>query len=988
MEDGIGNKSIKVLLIEDNPDDVFLIKEYLEDANDNYELGSAETLDDGIQAIFDDGYDIILLDLGLPDSNGFETFEATYKNSKNVPIIVLTGLDDEELVGKTVRSGAQDYLIKSELDTKILSKAINYAIERKKFQIEIKESEQKFKTVADFTYDWEYWIDPEGNLLYISPSCERISGYKPDDFIKNPGLIEEITHPDDIQILQEHHSDFFSTEIESEIEFRIYKKNGDLIWISHNCQPVFGENSEFLGRRASNKDINDKKLAENLIKESEERYRNLFNYMVDGVAVYTPTNNGETFVFKDLNQAAERIDDIKRENVLGKEITKVFPGVEDFGILEVIKRVYKTGEPEHHPISKYQDHRISGWRDNFVYKLPTGEIVSVYEDVTKRVKADEELKNVNKILQEREEQLRLFIENAPAAIAMFDTQMNYISVSNRWISEFKLEGIELIGQSHYEVFPSVKDEWKEAHKRALSGSIVRNEEDNFVQEDGSVQWLKWETIPWYLASGGIGGIIIFSEDITDLKLANDALKESEAKYRYVIETAEEGIVIFDYKGTIMEINPKALDLMGITDYIVGKNLMELAPTIKVNSKDALGAFEEIIDGGPLKKQEWEYTNKMGKKKFVKVNYSIMRKEDQLEGIALVMEDITDLKLRQKALRENEQFLEKIIENIPDMIFVKDVDELKFQRVNKASEQIWGYDRDELIGHSDYDFFTEDEADFYTKNDMEVINKKELRDIPEERIHTNYLGERILHTKKIPLLDEKGKPNYLLGISEDITERKSAELEIQKSLEEKEVLLKEIHHRVKNNMQIISSMLNLQTGYVHEEETKNILKDSQSRVKSMAMIHEKLYMSNDLSHINFRDYAEKLVSDIFYTYSVEVGTIEPIVKIEHIELNMETAIPLGLIINELVTNSLKFAFPDQDKGTVTVKLEAKGGEQILTVKDDGIGFPDHIDYKNVDSLGLRLVNSLVHQINGELTLLKNHGTRFEIRFKELDYKKRF
>jgi len=224
--------------------------------------------------------------------------------------------------------------------------------------------------------------------------------------------------------------------------------------------------------------------------------------------------------------------------------------------------------------------------------------------------------------------------------------------------------------------------------------------------------------------------------------------------------------------------------------------------------------------------------------------------------------------------------------------------------------------------------------------------------------------------------------------EDITELKLREKSLEDSLEEKEALLREIHHRVKNNMQIISSLLNLQRSYVQENETRNVLKDSQSRVKSMAMIHEKLYMSSDLSHINFKEYTEKLVSDIFYTYGIKKGTIEAILNVEDIEINMETAIPLGLIINELVTNSLKFAFPKMDEGAVTVEMKTRNGEHTLTVDDNGIGVPEDIDFKKTESLGLQLVNSLVHQIDGEISLERGHGTKFKIIFKELDYKQRF
>ena len=215
----------------------------------------------------------------------------------------------------------------------------------------------------------------------------------------------------------------------------------------------------------------------------------------------------------------------------------------------------------------------------------------------------------------------------------------------------------------------------------------------------------------------------------------------------------------------------------------------------------------------------------------------------------------------------------------------------------------------------------------------------------------------------------------------------AEEKLKSSLVEKDVLLREVHHRVKNNMQIVSSLLNLQTHYVEREETVNVLKESQGRVKTMAMIHEKLYQSQNLSHINIKSYIENLVTDIFYSYGVKKGTIKPIVNIEDVEMSLETAIPCGLIINELVTNSIKYAFPNHREGVVKVTMTNNGSKYFLTVVDDGIGLPYNIGISNKDTLGLQLVNSLRNQLEGELDVYTDHGTAFNISFDDVEYKER-
>ncbi|MDO8869943.1 MAG: histidine kinase dimerization/phosphoacceptor domain -containing protein [Methanobacteriaceae archaeon] len=223
--------------------------------------------------------------------------------------------------------------------------------------------------------------------------------------------------------------------------------------------------------------------------------------------------------------------------------------------------------------------------------------------------------------------------------------------------------------------------------------------------------------------------------------------------------------------------------------------------------------------------------------------------------------------------------------------------------------------------------------------------------------------------------------------DEILKRVKAEEKIKESLEEKEVLLKEIHHRVKNNMQIISSILSLQSRQITDPETINIFKESQSRVKSMSMIHERLYKSENLSSINFGEYINSLSLDLLGTYASNPDLIELNINAEKIEINIDTVIPCGLILTELVSNAFKYAFPEERKGKITIDFYKERDLFTLKVSDNGVGLPKSLDYKNTKSLGLLLVNSLINQIDGDLTLETSEGTTFIIKFKEITYKNR-
>ncbi|MDP1553771.1 MAG: histidine kinase dimerization/phosphoacceptor domain -containing protein [Methanobacteriaceae archaeon] len=237
---------------------------------------------------------------------------------------------------------------------------------------------------------------------------------------------------------------------------------------------------------------------------------------------------------------------------------------------------------------------------------------------------------------------------------------------------------------------------------------------------------------------------------------------------------------------------------------------------------------------------------------------------------------------------------------------------------------------------------------------------------------------------MPFYDFNNNFKGYIGSCYDITDQKELVKQLEQSLDEKEILLKEIHHRVKNNLMIISSLLNLQSGYIKDKESQDIFKESQNRARSMALIHERLYQSSDLKKLDFSEYITSLATELFHTYVADPSLIKLQINVDNIFLDINTAIPLGLIVNELITNSLKHAFPNGRKGKINIEFHEKGENCEFTVKDNGIGFPKDIDYKKTESLGLQIVTNLTDQIDGNIEKLDtNPGTEFKINFKEVE-----
>ncbi len=342
---------------------------------------------------------------------------------------------------------------------------------------------------------------------------------------------------------------------------------------------------------------------------------------------------------------------------------------------------------------------------------------------------------------------------------------------------------------------------------------------------------------------------------------------------------------------------------------------------------------------------------------------------------------------QQRLSELERF-RALLDETNEAIFLSEVPSGHFADVNKSASQQLGYSAEKMLEMKVEDIIDPDMLDemrtiiFSLFDGKHLQNRKTIETVLKRSDNSQINVEMSISLVKF------SDVFYIVMVARDITERKEFENALKSSLKEKEVLIREIHHRVKNNMQIISSLLNLQKQYVNDEEAVNVLKESQNRVKSMAMIHEKLYKSRNFSEINFADYIRSLVSDLFYSYGVDSNRVKTIILLEEVMMGLETAIPCGLIVSELVTNTLKYAFPHQEKGEFKIELHScSDGFYNLIISDNGVGMPENINFDETDTLGLQLVNSLVNQLEGTIELNRNNGTLFKIKFKELEYKER-
>ena len=338
------------------------------------------------------------------------------------------------------------------------------------------------------------------------------------------------------------------------------------------------------------------------------------------------------------------------------------------------------------------------------------------------------------------------------------------------------------------------------------------------------------------------------------------------------------------------------------------------------------------------------------------------------------------KQKEESLKESEERFRELFDTVPSGVAIYEVlndgligKDYIIRDFNRMSLQLEGRQKEDVIGKSLFDLRpTIDEYGL-----IPVFRNVWKTGVPSYYPQKIYIDEKFAryYENRVFRLPR----GEIVAVYNDITESKHAEEIIKASLLEKETMLKEIHHRVKNNLQVISSLLDLQSSYLQDEKAREMLQNSMDRVRTMAMIHTQLYQSQDLARVDFGSFIRDLIGNISQSYGMAESPVEIHVDAGEINLGIDASIPCGLILNELVSNALKHAFPEGKEGEINIRMRLKDSRVALTVQDNGIGFPESIDLTNLKSLGLELVNILVGQMNGKMDMQVDCGTTWTITF---------
>lgn len=572
---------------------------------------------------------------------------------------------------------------------------------------------------------------------------------------------------------------------------------------------------------------------------------------------------------------------------------------------------------------------------------------------------------------QHEQKFREMFDNSLAGIFTFDVDTRMLVQSNlRTSALLGYTPAEMEGRNLATVWWD-EAEFEDLIKKITAGIPIGIAEVALKKKNGEKIWASLTA-----SMAGSSRIVCSAIDTTDKKKIQDNLIESELRYHMLFDNATDAILIHDPAGIILNTNQIAsrqsgyplnrLQQLRLQDLgLLPEGGFSLEQKMELQSKGYY-LFESLLMTRDSTAIPVEIVCKI-------IEYN------RRPAILSTIRDITERRLAQEALRESETRYQMIGDLVPFGVWACDA-KGNFTYLSESFLSLFGTTLDACRKNGWMHLLPREDVDRTVADWRQCIQTGSFWDY-EYRIVDTSGRTFIVLSRGAPHMDRTGTITSWVGIHLDITERKRYEDRLEASLREKEVIIKEVHHRVKNNMQVISGFLELQADFIDDPQAVEKLIECQRRVRTMALVHEKLYQSRTLGVINASEYIKSLIDDLMNSYTISTP-VDVTVEVDDVNITLDIAIPCGLIINELVTNSLKYAFAGRATGKLSLVMHHQEDHTFsLTVQDDGVGLPPDYEVRSAASLGTQLVNVLVRQLGGEMKIASVEGVRFTIVFPE-------
>lgn len=768
----------------------------------------------------------------------------------------------------------------------------------------------------------------------------------------------------------------------------LMKRDGTELQISDSAAPIRDEQGRIFGVVLVFSDVTQEYAMREAVREAEQRFRQLFGSMVSGFALHEiicdASGRAVDYRFLEINPAFEQLTGLKAADVVGRTVREAIPQVEADWI-ERYGRVALTGEPVHFE-------NYSGPMDRYysvaAYSPRRGQFAVVFQDITA-------CKRAEAALAQSEARYKSYFEGSQAVMLLIDPDTGDLKDANAAACEFYgWTKAELCAKNIDEINTLGREVIKAEMARAVS-EHCRHFLFRHRRAFGDVR-----DVEVYAGTVKIEGKTLLKSiilDITDRKQAAKELECSRAELKAVYDQAPLLMCVIDSSAEVRYANRAFAQFAGKFEEEIKLGSPGAVLRCLHAMEDPRGcgfgihcetcalrlAIKETFETG-CGQEAVEYRTtvlRVGvREEVVMLASTSMIKTEGQPVLLLCMEDVTDRSRADQTLRESEARFRSFYELGLIGMVISTMDK-GFSQFNDKLCEILGWSRQELAVKTWAEItHPEDLA-----AEMELYARMMAGSIDGCTMDKRYIrknGEIVYASISVRCVrNADGSPNHTVGMVQDISDRKRDEQALYNSLQEKESLLKEVHHRVKNNLQIISSLLRLQGAQIDHPIARAVLRDMQNRVRTMALLHENLYRSDNLAQVNLAAYFQGVCAQLFRSMVGQPELVKLEMAVAPVSLDVNQAVPCGLLVNELVSNCLKHAFPQGRSGVVSVELQpmAVGGALRLRVSDDGVGLPAGFDIQNLHSLGLQLVADLARQLQGALEFRSGKGSVFEVVF---------
>jgi len=820
-------------------------------------------------------------------------------------------------------------------------------------------NEESLRLMVDSIVDCAiFMLDEQGHVASWNAGAEHIKGYSPAEIV---GQHFSVFYPaDDVargkpQIELTNAASMGRFEDEG---WRV-RKDGSVFWANAVITAVRNPAGELVGFAKLTRDLTERRAVEEALRRSQRRFQQVVEAAPNAMVMVDSAGRIDM-----INAQAERLFGYSRSEMLGQPMEMLVP--ERFRSHHPSLRAGFFAAPASRPMGAGRD--LFGRRkDGSEFPIEIGLNPIETEEGTMVLSAIVDISTRKRL----EERFKRVVESAPNAMVMINGA-GLIEMVNRQTERlFGYSRSEMLGQPVEMLVP----ERFRSHHPSLRGGFFAEPVSRPMgagrdlygrRKDGS-------EFPVEIGLNPIeteDGTMVLSA-IVDIS----ARKRLEERFRRVVESAPSAMVMINAAGLIEMVNNQAERVFGYSrDELLGKSVEMLVPErFRGHHPSLRSGFFAAPASRPMGAGRDLYgLRKDGSEFPVEIGLNPIETEDGM----MVLSAIVDISARKRL----EERFRRVVESAPSaMVMINAAGQIEM--VNNQVERVFGYSRVELLGKS-----------------VEMLVPKRFRG-HHPSLRSGFFaapvsrpmgaGRDLYGLRKDgsefpveiglnPIETEDGM--MVLSAIVDISDRKQKEQSIQVALREKNILLAEIHHRVKNNLQIIHSLLDLQSGRMTDKIALDMLKDSQNRIKSMALIHQTLYQSKDFIQVDFGSFVDSLVPILISSYSADYDRIALMIDAAEAQLPIDQAIPLGLIVNELISNALKHAFPDGRRGEIRIGLTRDtAGWIALAVSDDGIGIPEDFDMAQTTTLGLQLVTLLTDQLGGEIAIRRSNPTSFILRF---------